>query len=221
MFTGLIETVGTVVTITPLGDVTEFSIYAPAIAPELRHGDSVAISGACQTVTFMDANSFRVQMMPETLARTKLGGLRTGSLVNLERAMRLDTRIDGHLVAGHVDGVAEVAKIEALDDTRKIYFTADERLLGGIVEKGSVTVDGVSLTVIDAEAEFFSVGVIPTTLAETTIGGLRTGDRVNIETDMIGKYVKKFVEAALGEKKEGGKMKNSLTWDKLSEYGWN
>ena len=221
MFTGLIETVGTVVTITPLGDVTELSIYAPAIAPELRHGDSVAISGACQTVTFMDANSFRVQMMPETLARTKLGGLRTGSLVNLERAMRLDTRIDGHLVAGHVDGVAEVAKIEALNDTRKIYFTADERLLGGIVEKGSVTVDGVSLTVIDAEAEFFSVGVIPTTLAETTIGGLRTGDRVNIETDMIGEYVKKFVKAALGEKKEGGKMKNSLTWDKLSEYGWN
>ena len=221
MFTGLIETVGTVVTITPLGDVTELSIYAPAIAPELRHGDSVAISGACQTVTFMDANSFKVQMMPETLARTKLGGLRTGSLVNLERAMRLDTRIDGHLVAGHVDGVAEVVKIEALNDTRKIYFTADECLLGGIVEKGSVTIDGVSLTVIDAEADFFSVGVIPTTLAETTIGALRTGDRVNIETDMIGKYVKKFVEAALGEKKESGKMKNSLTWDKLSEYGWN
>ena len=216
MFTGLIETVGTVVTITPLGDVTELSIYAPAIAHELRHGDSVAISGACQTVTFMDANSFKVQMMPETLARTKLGGLRTGARVNLERAMRLDTRVDGHLVAGHVDGVAE-----ALNDTRKIYFAADERLLDGIVEKGSVTVDGVSLTVIDAEADFFSVGVIPTTLAETTIGALRTGDRVNIETDMIGKYVKKFVEAALGEKKESGKMKNSLTWDKLSEYGWN
>ena len=170
MFTGLIETVGTVVTITPLGDVTELSIYAPAIAPELRHGDSVAISGACQTVTFMDANSFKVQMMPETLARTKLGGLRTGARVNLERAMRLDTRIDGHLVAGHVDGVAEVSKIEALKDTRKIYFSADERLLDGIVEKGSVTIDGVSLTVIDAEADFFSVGVIPTTLAETTLG---------------------------------------------------
>ena len=221
MFTGLIETVGTVVTITPLGDVTELSIYAPAIAPELRHGDSVAISGACQTVTFMDANSFKVQMMPETLARTKLGGLRTGARVNLERAMRLDTRIDGHLVAGHVDGVADVSKIEALKDTRKIYFSADGGCSDGIVEKGSVTIDGVSLTVIDAEADFFSVGVIPTTLAETTLGALRTGDRVNIETDMIGKYVKKFVEAALGEKKESGKMKNSLTWDKLSEYGWN
>mgnify|MGYP005803081493 FL=1 len=221
MFTGLIETVGTVVTITPLGDVTELSIYAPAIAPELRHGDSVAISGACQTVTFMDANSFKVQMMPETLARTKLGGLRTGARVNLERAMRLDTRVDGHLVAGHVDGVAAVSKIETLEDTRKIYFAADEHLLGGIVEKGSVTVDGVSLTVIDAAADFFSVGVIPTTLADTTLGSLRAGDKVNIETDMIGKYVKKFVEAALGEKKESGKMKNSLTWDKLSEYGWN
>lgn len=221
MFTGLIETVGTVVTITPLGDVTELSIYAPAIAPELRHGDSVAISGACQTVTFIDASSFRVQMMPETLARTKLGSLRTGARVNLERAMRLDTRVDGHLVAGHVDGVAEVSKIEALNDTRKIYFTADERLLDGIVEKGSVTIDGVSLTVIDAAADFFSVGVIPTTLADTTLGSLHAGDKVNIETDMIGKYVKKFVEAALGEKKESGKMKNSLTWDKLSEYGWN
>ena len=221
MFTGLIETVGTVATITPLGDVTELSIYAPAIAPELRHGDSVAISGACQTVTFMDANSFKVQMMPETLARTKLGGLRTGARGDHERAIRRAPRGDRHLGAGPGGGGAEVSKIEALNDTRKIYFTADERLLDGIVEKGSVTVDGVSLTVIDAEAEFFSVGVIPTTLAETTIGALRTGDRVNIETDMIGKYVKKFVEAALGEKKESGKMKNSLTWDKLSEYGWN
>lgn len=221
MFTGLIEMVGSIELITPLGDVTELTIYAPAIAPELRHGDSVAISGACQTVTFMDASSFRVQMMPETLARTKLGALRTGSRVNIERAMRLDTRIDGHLVAGHVDGVATVTKIEALKETRKIYFSAGEHILGGIVEKGSVTIDGVSLTVIDAEADFFSVGVIPTTLAETTLGSLRAGDRVNIETDMIGKYVKKFVDAALGEKNDGEKMKNSLTWDKLSEYGWN
>ena len=101
-----------------------------------------------------------------------------------------------------MDGVAEVAKIEALKETRKIYFSAGGHILGGIVEKGSVTIDGVSLTVIDAEADFFSVGVIPTTLAETTLGSLRAGDTVNIETDMIGKYVKKFVEAALGEKKK-------------------
>ncbi|OUO94614.1 riboflavin synthase [Cloacibacillus sp. An23] len=221
MFTGLIETVGSITAITPLGDVTELTIRAPEIAPELRRGDSVAVSGACQTVTFIDASSFKVQMMPETLKRTKLGVLRTGSRVNLERAMRLDTRVDGHLVAGHVDGTATVTRVDELEQTKKIYFSAGAELLGEIVEKGSVTVDGVSLTVIDAEPDFFSVGVIPTTLADTTLGSLRAGDVVNIETDMIGKYVKKFVEAALGEKKEGGKMKNSLTWDKLSEYGWN
>lgn len=221
MFTGLIETVGSITAITPLGDVTELTIRAPEIAPELRRGDSVAVSGACQTVTFIDASSFKVQMMPETLKRTKLGVLRTGSPVNLERAMRLDTRVDGHLVAGHVDGTATVTRVDELEQTKKIYFSAGAELLGEIVEKGSVTVDGVSLTVIDAEPDFFSVGVIPTTLADTTLGSLRAGDVVNIETDMIGKYVKKFVEAALGEKKDGGKMKNSLTWDKLSEYGWN
>lgn len=221
MFTGLIETVGSITAITPLGDVTELTIRAPEIAPELRRGDSVSVSGACQTVTFIDASSFKVQMMPETLKRTKLGVLRTGSRVNLERAMRLDTRVDGHLVAGHVDGTATVTRVDELEQTKKIYFSASAELLGEIVEKGSVTVDGVSLTVIDAEPDFFSVGVIPTTLADTTLGSLRAGDVVNIETDMIGKYVKKFVEAALGEKKDGGKMKNSLTWDKLSEYGWN
>lgn len=221
MFTGLIETIGTVAAVTPAGEVVELTIQAPAIASGLRLGDSVALSGACNTVTFFDANSFRVQMMPETQARTKLGRLRIGSSVNLERAMRLDSRLDGHLVAGHVDGMANVSRIESLDKTKKIYFTAPEEILAGIVVKGSVTVDGVSLTVIDAERDFFSVGVIPTTLAETTLGELKAGDAVNIETDMIGKYIKKFLEAAFSEKNGGGKVKNSLTWDKLTEYGWN
>lgn len=221
MFTGLIETIGTVAAVTPAGEVVELTIQAPAIASGLRLGDSVALSGACNTVTFFDANSFRVQMMPETQARTKLGRLRIGSSVNLERAMRLDSRLDGHLVAGHVDGMANVSRIESLDKTKKIYFTAPEEILAGIVAKGSVTVDGVSLTVIDAERDFFSVGVIPTTLAETTLGELKAGDAVNIETDMIGKYIKKFLEAAFSEKNGGGKVKNSLTWDKLTEYGWN
>ena len=221
MFTGLIETIGTVVSIMPSGEVVELTVQAPAIASELRLGDSVSLSGACNTVTFFDANSFKVQMMPETQARTKLGRLKTGSPVKLERAMRLDSRLDGHLVAGHVDGMASVSKIESLDKTKKIYFSAPEEILGGIVEKGSVTIDGVSLTVIDAERDFFSVGVIPTTLAETTLKDLKAGDVVNIETDMIGKYIKKFMEAAFCEKNGGEKVKNSLTWDKLTEYGWN
>ncbi|WP_302806465.1 riboflavin synthase [Cloacibacillus porcorum] len=221
MFTGLIETIGTVVSIMPSGEVVELTVQAPAIASELRLGDSISLSGACNTVTFFDANSFKVQMMPETQARTKLGRLKTGSPVNLERAMRLDSRLDGHLVAGHVDGMASVSKIESLDKTKKIYFSAPEEILAGIVEKGSVTIDGVSLTVVDAERDFFSVGVIPTTLAETTLKDLKAGDVVNIETDMIGKYIKKFMEAAFCEKNGGEKVKNSLTWDKLTEYGWN
>lgn len=221
MFTGLIETIGTVKSLTRRGEMAEVAVSAPAIAAELRLGDSVSISGACSTVTSCGASSFSVQMMPETLARTKLGRLTVGSAVNLERAMRADSRLDGHIVAGHVDGLATVDRIEALSNTRKIYFTAPDEILAGVVEKGSVTVDGVSLTVIDAADSFFSVGVIPTTLAETTIGALKAGDAVNIETDMIGKYIRKYLAATMGEKNSRGMVKNSLTWDKLTEYGWS
>lgn len=221
MFTGLIETVGTIANIRENGDVTELSIQAPAVAPELKLGDSVAISGACTTVTSLGANSFCVEIMPETRKRTKLDAIRVGTWVNVERAMRLGDRIDGHLVAGHVDGVGSVLKVEQLGQTRKIYFSASCDILDGIVEKGSVTIDGVSLTVIDAEDGFFSVGVIPATIAATTVGGLKPGDGVNIEVDMMGKYIKKYVESCLKKENPGGEVKNSLTWDKLSEYGWN
>ncbi|MCF0248024.1 MAG: riboflavin synthase [Synergistes sp.] len=220
MFTGLIETIGIVAAVTPSGDVTELTVRAPKISPELRLGDSVSISGACSTVTWRSDDSFKVQMMPETLARTKLGRLKPGSPVNLERAMRLDSRLDGHLVAGHIDGTATVSRIESLDMTKKVYFTASAEILSGIVEKGSVTIDGVSLTVIDAEKDYFSVGIIPTTLAETTLRDLCAGAVVNIETDMIGKYILKFMENIF-EKNGRAEVKNSLTWDKLSEYGWN
>ena len=221
MFTGLIETVGTVAGMRPREEVVELTIQAPAIASELKLGDSVSISGACSTVTSFDANSFKVEMMPETQRRTKLGTLRSGSPVNLERAMRLDSRLDGHLVSGHIDGVAAVEKIEDLGLTKKLSFKAPKELLEGIVEKGSVAIDGVSLTVIGVGGESFSVGVIPTTLAETTIGSLRAGDTVNIETDMMGKYFKNFFDAKFGEGIGDHKVKNSLTWDKLNEYGWN
>lgn len=221
MFTGLIETVGNVRDIAPAGEVIELTIDAPLIASELKLGDSVSVSGACNTVTRLGRDSFSVQMMPETLKRTKLGKLRVGSPVNLERAMRLDSRLDGHLVAGHVDGTANVSNIEVMAKTRKISFTASDEILAGIVEKGSVTIDGVSLTVIDAKPDYFSIGVIPTTLAATTIDLLRVGDVVNIETDMIGKYVRKFLESMNSEKKDDIGMKNTLTWAKLTEYGWN
>lgn len=221
MFTGLIETIGTVKSISPKGEVIEVTVEAPSIASELHLGDSVSLSGVCSTVTFRDTRVFKVELMPETQKRTKFGFARTGTKLNLERAMRADSRLDGHMVAGHVDGMCVVRDIETLGLTKKIYFTGGEEILSGIVEKGSVTVDGVSLTVIDAADDFFSVGVIPVTLAETTIGLLKTGDTVNIETDMIGKYIKKFISAAYGSKNDGEKVKNTLTWDKLTEYGWS
>ena len=221
MFTGLIETVGSVKEIKQKGDVTELTISAPAISKELKNGDSVSVSGACSTVTAHDAGSFSIELMPETMARTKAGAIARGISVNLERAMRMDSRLDGHLVAGHVDGTAVLTKTEDLGSTRKLHFAASEELLDGIVPKGSVTIDGISLTVIDAGKGSFSVGVIPTTLSDTTISRLKAGETVNIETDMIGKYIKKYMETRFEGKNDAEKMKNPLTWDKLTKYGWN
>lgn len=221
MFTGLIETVGKVISVLPRGDIWQLDISAPEIAGELRLGDSVAIMGACNTVVKHDSSSFSVEMMGETRKRTKLGKLQSGSSVNLERAMRVDSRLDGHLVAGHVDGTAAVLQIDIEPNTRKYFFSAAPGLISGIVPKGSVTIDGVSLTVIDVTEDTFSVGIIPTTLADTTLSSLKIGDEVNIETDMIGKYITGFLQRRFSAENETKEMKNSLTWDKLVEYGWS
>ena len=220
MFTGLIETIGTVSAIHPKGDIWQIDIEAPKIAGELRIGDSVSISGACSTVIRFDSRSFSVEIMEETRRRTKLGTLKSGSRVNLERAMMLDSRLDGHIVSGHIDGLADVRKIEIGPKTRKYFFRADPEILSGIVPKGSVAVDGISLTVIDVDAETFSVGIIPTTISDTTLSELKEGDAVNIETDMIGKYITKFLNTRFSGAQGGEEMKNSLTWDKLVKYGW-
>jgi len=220
MFTGLIETVGTLSAIHPKDDVWKLDIVAPKIAGELRIGDSVSISGACSTVVRSDSRSFSVEIMEEPRIRTKLGSLRSGSRVNLERAMRLDSRLDGHIVSGHIDGLAYVSKIEISPKTRKYYFEAPPELLSGIVPKGSVAIDGISLTVIDVDAESFSVGIIPTTISDTTLSELKEGDAVNIETDMIGKYITKFLNARFSGAENTDEVKNTLTWDKLVKYGW-
>ncbi len=221
MFTGLIETVGRVAAVLPKGDIWQLDISAPKIARELSIGDSVSVMGACNTVVRHDNSSFSVEMMEETRNRTKLGKLKSGSPVNLERAMRLDSRLDGHLVAGHIDGTASVLRIETEPNTRKYFFIASSELISGIVPKGSVAIDGVSLTVIDVTEDTFSVGIIPTTLADTTLSSLKAGDEVNIETDMIGKYITGFLETRFSAKNDTKEMKKSLTWDKLVEYGWS
>ncbi|MCE5201167.1 MAG: riboflavin synthase [Synergistaceae bacterium] len=220
MFTGLIETVGTIAAVQQKGDVWQLDISAPEIAAELHLGDSVSVSGACNTVVRYDAQGFSVEMMEETRNRTKLGRLKRGSHVNLERAMRFDSRLGGHLVAGHVDGTAQIVRIEAEQNTRKYFFAASPEILSGIVPKGSVAIDGISLTVIHVDESTFSAGIIPTTLTNTTLPELKTGDDVNIETDMIGKFVKSFLDARFSDKDGNAEVKNSLTWDKLVQYGW-
>ena len=189
MFTGLIETIGTVRSFSRRGTYYTLTVEA-GISSELFIGQSVSVSGACLTVTRNDSHTFDVEMMQETFSRTWFGrGLRPGTRVNLERAMKLTDRLDGHLVLGHVDGVATLKKIRGTDTKEAVFVPENRELLRGIVEKGSVAVDGISLTVIDAGNESFSVGIIPATLEATTLGGVRAGGIINLETDILGKYV--------------------------------
>lgn len=200
MFTGLIETIGTVKSFSRKGTYYTLSIESE-ISGELSLGQSVSVSGACLTVTRNDSHVFEVEMMQETFSRTWFGrGLHAGTRVNLERAMRLTDRLDGHLVLGHVDGVAVLKEIRGTDTKEAVFVPEDSDLLRGIVEKGSVAVDGISLTVIDAGTRSFSVGIIPATLGATTLGGLKAGGIINLETDILGKYVARLSEFGTGVK---------------------
>lgn len=220
MFTGLIETIGVITGVSRQGEVVLLDISAPDISGELKRGDSVAVSGACLTVVSKNSASFTAEMMQETVRVTKFNGIKAGTRVNLERAMRADSRFDGHFVAGHVDGTARVAEIEDYGRTRKYTFSAGRELTSVMIEKGSVAIDGVSLTLTDVGEESFSVGIIPTTLSDSTVSDLKKGDTVNIETDMIGKYIIKLLSTGTAGKEQAGGAKNTLTWDKLAECGW-
>ncbi|MCR5346592.1 MAG: riboflavin synthase [Fretibacterium sp.] len=195
MFTGLVETVGTVRALHRTGAIYRLSIEAPKIASELVPGQSVSVSGACLTVTNCGGDMFDVDMMPETLSRTWFGdrGLTPGTQVNLERAMRLGDRLDGHIVLGHVDGKAKLSELRGNEQTREALFSVSRDLLRGVVPKGSVALDGVSLTVIYVAETTFLVGLIPTTLSSCTLGGLKPGMSVNLETDILGKYVERLM----------------------------
>jgi riboflavin synthase len=197
MFTGIIETVGTVASIERRGDIARLAVDAPAIASGVRVGDSVAVNGGCLTVTAETGGRFAFEAVRETLERTALGLLSVGSRVNLERALRADSRLDGHIVQGHVDGTGVVGALERAGDDVRRFVDCDAELADCLVEKGSVAIDGVSLTVVSVSATGFDVALIPHTLAVTTLGDLRPGDRVNLEVDVLGKYVKRYVERVL------------------------
>lgn len=193
MFTGLIEELGKVSRLTKGKDSAKIMISAKKVLEKTKIGDSIAVNGICLTVTSLESSAFCADIMHETLNRSSLGNLNLGEVVNLERAMALDGRFGGHIVTGHIDGLGSISEIKKDDIAHWYTITAAPNLLEEIVEKGSITIDGISLTVARVSATSFSVSAIPHTLNQTTLQVKRVGDSVNIETDILAKYVKKLV----------------------------
>jgi riboflavin synthase len=198
VFTGIVETLGNVVAMDEHTDDARLRIRT-GFAADLAHGESVAVNGVCLTVAEHDGDAFTADVMPETLRRSNLGVLRPGDRVNLERAVTPTTRLGGHIVQGHVDGVGTVRSRDPGPRWDDVRIGVPQDLARYLAPKGSVTVDGVSLTVVDVTDDEFSVGLIPTTLRETTLGERRVGDSVNIETDVLAKYVERLLDARVGE----------------------
>ena len=216
MFTGIIEELGTVERVTRGRVSAVLAIRAEHILSDLKIGDSVAVNGVCLTATSLTGHGFTADVMHETLDRSALAGLGPGSPVNLERAMAADGRFGGHIVAGHVDGVGTIAAIEQDDNAIWFTITAPAQVLRYVVEKGSIAIDGISLTVARVETDRFAVSVIPHTAAVTLLGQRRTGDRVNLESDLVGKYVERLLRPAPEEKQQESK----LTMEFLSQHGF-
>lgn len=193
MFTGIIEGLGTITAIHPSGQGSRLSITSDFDLTGTRIGDSIAVNGACLTAVILQGRRFTVDVSPETLMRSVLGKIKIGERVNLERALRLSDRLDGHLVSGHVDGIGTLRHRRTLANAIVITTSVPGSLSRYIIEKGSVAVDGTSLTVNRCDRASFDVSIIPHTAGLTTIGLKKVGDAVNIETDMIGKYVERFV----------------------------
>lgn len=209
MFTGLVETLGTVTRLTSDGTLMRnLEIDAEPLLEGARIGDSVAINGACLTIVSLESQRMAFEAGPETLKKTNLGELKQGDRVNLERALRVGDRMGGHMVQGHVDGVGQISRRHREGEWETIWFSCPPELAEQMVPKGSIAVDGISLTLVDVTENAFSVALIPHTLAVTTLGFKKVGASVNLETDLLAKYVWKCLR--------GG----SVTWDKLKQAGF-
>ncbi|MCD4824151.1 MAG: riboflavin synthase [Phycisphaerae bacterium] len=218
MFTGIIQHVGAITDVRSTGDGRRLTIDIGPLADGLSLGDSVAVNGVCLTASTIDGPRGQFDVVAESLTRSTLGDLRAGAKVNLERALRADAGLDGHIVQGHVDETATVKAIRR-GQAWTVEFAADKSLIDLMVPKGSVAIDGVSLTLagVDATANTFAVALIPTTLAETTLTDLAAGGTVNIETDILGKYVRRYLQQMLtGDSNSPG----SLTIEKLRNAGF-
>jgi riboflavin synthase len=197
MFTGIIEELGEVTRVEPHADVVRLTVRGPKVVEGVRHGDSIAVSGVCLTVVDADDASFTADVMAQTLRMSTLDAVAEGRTVNLERAALVGDRLGGHIVQGHVDGTAEVLEVRPGEEWRVIRFSLPEALAALVVDKGSISVDGVSLTVSalgdEPDGSWFEVSLIPETLAATTLGRLEPGDRVNLETDVLARHVQRML----------------------------
>ncbi|MFB7257451.1 riboflavin synthase [Streptomyces nojiriensis] len=197
MFTGIVEELGEVTAVEQLEEASRFRLRGPLVTEGAKHGDSIAVNGVCLTVVETADGEFTADVMQETLKRSSLGALTQGSRVNLERPMALGGRLGGHLVQGHVDGTGEIISRTPSEHWEIVKVALPENLSRYVVEKGSITVDGVSLTVVEAAADWFTISLIPTTLALTTLGIKQSGDPVNLEVDVLAKYVERLLAAGV------------------------
>jgi len=214
MFTGIIEETGTVLSVKRGIRSTVITIAAKKVLNAIKTGDSINTNGVCLTVASFDKEGFSADVMAETLKVTNLGSLIVGSKVNLERALMLNDRLGGHLVSGHIDGTGKISGLDRDDNAVLVTIIAGENILKYIVNKGSVAVDGISLTVTELKEDGFAVSIIPLTARDTTLVRKKKGDFVNLEVDMIGKYVEKFLVRENPEKKRG------IGMDYLKEHGF-
>lgn len=220
MFTGLIEEVGTVQNIERGEASARFTIGAARVTEDAHIGDSITVNGACLTVVAQGPETLSFDAVYETLQRTALGALAIGDEVNLERSLAANGRFGGHIVQGHVDGVGTISSIRDIDNSYMVYVQASQDLLRYIVRKGSITVDGISLTVVEAGDRTFSVAIIPHTWDNTNLHTRRAGDQVNLETDIIGKYVEKLVGGDFGRSETTPLRIADLEREERSEPAW-
>jgi riboflavin synthase len=217
MFTGIIEGLGYLERMRRRGAALELLVRAGFDLDGTRIGDSIAVNGACLTVVRLEQQCFGADVSPETLSKTTFGNARQGERVNLERALRLSDRLDGHLVSGHVDGTAHLVKRQPAGNALILTFRAAPNLTRYMIEKGSVAINGISLTINDCDDDGFQVSIIPHTAEMTTIGEWREGDAVNIETDLIGKYVARFLNR---QPEKATEPEKGVSWELLAKSGF-
>ena len=193
MFTGIVEEIGIVKSLTKKGSQAVIVVECNKVLPDTKLGDSIAINGVCQTVVDLASSSFSAEVSSETMSVTTFSALKAGDKVNLERALTLQSRLGGHLVSGHVDGIAKVKNIQKESNFYNLTFELDKSLMKYLAKKGSITINGISLTIADVYSNEFKIAVIPHTFENTTLSGLKHNDYVNVETDILAKYVEKFL----------------------------